>query len=105
MIPEENPIARTSDPVTSHDAAAQVTDGGERQRMMRVAADGLLLWPGLTAKELEAKLGYSDGAIRKRLNDLRLKGEAHTGPARKCTLTGKLAMTWHPGPAPKDTLF
>jgi hypothetical protein len=88
------PIARATDPSTSHEAAEELTSSGERQRMMAVTLDGLRLHPGLTAKELEERLGFSDGAVRKRLNDLRHAGHATNGLDRVCSLTGKKAQTW-----------
>lgn len=90
------PISRNSDPETSHDAAADLTASGARSRMASITLAGLRENPGLTSKELEKLLGFEDGAIRKRLNDLRHLKLADNGPERRCSITGKTAQTWVP---------
>lgn len=87
-------IVRASDPVTSHLSAQELTSSGQRARMVAIAYDAVKNNPGLTAAELERKCGYTDGAIRKRLNDLRSKSMARTGAARTCSITGRSAQTW-----------
>lgn len=88
------PISRPTDPVTSKKSDEEMTESGERQRMMGIALEGLIKHPDLTAKELEAKLGYSDGQIRKRLNDLRTAGLAINPTTKQCSISKKAAQTW-----------
>lgn len=38
----------------------------------------------------------------KRLSELERAGCAHRGAARKCTVTGRTARTWRPGPANQE---
>lgn len=92
----ETPIVRAADPMTSHESAESLTSSGERARMMEVAENALRSSPGLTSKELERQHGYTDGELRKRLNDLRTAGRARVGETRKCSITGRSAQTWHP---------
>ena len=88
-------LARTSHPDTSHEAAKEVA--GKLGGTSRFAFLWLRRYPGNTASELEYKATISDGRIRKRLNDLRLKGRAYKGEKRKCRVTGRMAYTWYPG--------
>jgi len=89
-------IARNTDPVESHQAAAEITNDGSRRRMMELTLQLLQSTPNLTANELEARHGYSDGQLRKRLNDLRKEGLVEKGPSRKSRITGKTNATWRP---------
>jgi hypothetical protein len=93
--PKGPPIVRPTDPTTSRLAADKLTHGGGRETMKGIVYAGLEANPGLTAKELEAKLGYSDGAVRKRLTDLEADGLAERGPARVCRISGERAQTWN----------
>lgn len=62
----------------------------------RQAWDLLVQHPGATAAELEEISGLLDGKVRKRLNDLRRAGWAHSGAPRRCLVSGKMAQTWRP---------
>lgn len=86
------PIARPTDPATSHEAAESVTRDGTRARMMRLALELVQKHPGRTAKELEQLSGHSDGEVRKRL--LRHLGRVRNGEPRVCGVSGKRAMVW-----------
>ena len=88
-------LSRRSDPATSK-AAARAVAGKLGQRMAETLAT-LQLFPGSTASELDATEFPNDGRHRKRLNDLRKRGLARKGEARTCRVTGRKAMTWHPG--------
>lgn len=90
------PIARRSDPVTSHEAAKDITASGQRSAMIGLALDVLKRFPGRTAKELEREAGGEDGSIRKRLNDLRHDGRAVAVIVPpKCSITGRSAQRWY----------
>lgn len=47
--------------------------------------------PGLTAREIEARIGIK---AHKRLPELRDDGQVRNGPSRPCTVSGRMAMTW-----------
>lgn len=89
-------LSRRDDPATSHQAATELVEGGEHGRMMNIARDVLRANPGNTANELEQMAGQQNGAVRKRLNDLRHKGKAEKSGERKCRITGKTAELWWP---------
>lgn len=52
--------------------------------------------PGLTAGEWEAYIG--DSSFHKRLSDLARLGRLVRGDKRKCMVSGRPAVTWHPCP-------
>lgn len=91
-------LARRTDPWTSHEAAKVITADGSRERWTEMARQLLARLPGSTARELEAAGGVSDGFLRKRLGELRERSEAHNGTPRTCSVSGKKAQTWWPGP-------
>ena len=94
----DNPIARTSDPVTSHVAAQGVTESGSRATHCAAVLEVLLLAPHpLTYREIAARLPKLEAVeVMRRLNDLR-----HESPPRvvqldkrECQVSGRPAMTW-----------
>ena len=102
------PIARSSDPITSHKAAAEFTASGRSEQCLQVLKL-LSRYSNCTAKELSVYMWRDTDfrvafhtaadAPRKRLNDLKNAGFAETGDGRKCTQGGKKAQTWHITPA------
>ena len=92
--------ARTSDPITSHQAAAQVEASGragsDRSRLLTAVRER----PGLTAGELsdlcrfEGKLSRHDAS--KRLAELRHAGLVVNGEIRVCKVHGTKQMEWSP---------
>lgn len=93
-----NPIARNTDPATSHIAAARITDSGKRLTKAQIAAGLVRDYPGSTYTELwshASMLAFlSPEALMKRLNDARAKGWIRTGSPRRCSVTGNQAATW-----------
>lgn len=95
------PMARVSDPATSHDAAEkQVKKLSDRRKMV---FDFVQAYPGRTHGELAAKLykeTYNLGIIacvetpHKRLPELEKLGLVRRGRVRKCGETGHSAATW-----------
>lgn len=88
--------ARRSDPLTSRIAARDITEGGARAQMTQKALHLVRMNPGSTANELEWTICVSDGRIRKRLNDLLKDGLVRRGEPKRCSVTGRLGVTWHP---------
>lgn len=92
------PLARTCDPATSHLAAAEISESGDR------AADAVLVQsvvrrePGLTYREIAARCPAIAEAVTvmKRLNDLRHEGLVATGERRTCRVSGNPCTTWFP---------
>lgn len=91
------PIARTSDPVTSHLAAVEVTLSGQRDEQAAMALRLVTLRPGLTSAELGEHFSVDRYVLARRLPELRAEGYVRNGEtARTCKRTGKRAMTWWP---------
>ena len=90
-------LARSSHPSTSHESARDLVDSGALNRGMRMARAVLLAHPGSTARELDQYADSGDGAVRKRLNDLRREGLAHAKGRRVCSVSNKPAQLWYPG--------
>ena len=87
-------LARSTDPVTSHLAASNVSKTGSAARWQRVALDLIRRRPGMTARELENAGGYENGQIRKRLAEVMRGGLIRKGTARTCRVSGRQAATW-----------
>lgn len=90
-----NPIARASDPATSHLAAEHITQSGMRSRQQHAVLALLKLYPGRTSQEL-ARYGIDRYALARRLPELESAGLARKGDARRCDISGRQALTWWP---------
>ncbi len=90
----EPELSRSGDPDTSRDGAEYIkVKLGEA---MQFAYDQLRANPGSTASELDHGTGYTDGTVRKRLNDLHKVGLAFRSGKRRCGITGRMAYLWFP---------
>lgn len=96
-VQPRNPIARLSDPSTSHLAAAQVTASGLRDRQAVIVLDLVRRFAGCTSAELAAR---SEGEIDRYVTARRLPELEHLGLVYRagiksaCRVTGKAALTW-----------
>ena len=88
------PIARPTDPETSHEAAESITDSGRRQSLAAQLLRVIKAQPGLTGGEISEVSGIERWAVTKRLSDLKNNGQAIQGPARPWH--GKNQVTWWP---------
>ena len=88
------PIARTTDPWTSHAGAAEVTDSGRRQTQSERCLDVVLTRPGLTAGEIGELTGLGHVPAQRRLSDLKGAGKVGVGMARQ--FQGRPQVTWWP---------
>jgi CRP-like cAMP-binding protein len=88
------PIARRSDPVTSHLAAEQITASGARSKQAAACLAAVRMNPGSTSAELAVAAGIDRYTAARRLPELRARGEVSNGPARLCRVTGRAALTW-----------
>ena len=82
---------RNNDPPTSALAGRDVEAGGSAQQHRAMCFDAVMQTPGLTAREIENRLGIK---AHKRLPELRRAGMVRNGRSRICTVSGRLAMTW-----------
>lgn len=91
----ESPIARGSDPETSHAAAADITRSGVRASQQRTVRDLVRAFPGRTSAELAARSRDIDRwTAARRLPELRTENLVRNGEPKKCGVTGKRALTW-----------
>lgn len=91
---------RNTDPPTSALAGQEVEADGLAQRHRAMCLETVMQKPGLTAREIEDRLGIK---AHKRLPELRRAGMVRNGQTRICTVSGKQAMTWHPNVGKQTT--
>ena len=88
------PIARTTDPWTSHAGAVEVTDSGRRRTQAERCLDVVQTRPGLTAGEIGELTGLGHVPAQRRLSDLKGAGKVGVGMARQ--YLGRPQATWWP---------
>jgi len=80
---------------TSAVAKQQIEASGTAAADRAFAVDLVRAYPGLTASELENKVGCRDGKVRKRLAEC-VPEYLQRGTARPCDRTGRDCVTWWP---------
>ena len=98
---EAVPNARVSDPLSSHLAGEEVTLSGARRRFAELVLEMVQARPGMTSAELAHWRAVDRYAVARRLPDLEHEERVHQGKGRKCEVSGRLAVTWWPGPGPR----
>lgn len=95
------PAASPRDPVTSHEAIAEHTASGRRERHAIIALRLVAAHPGCTGWELwqhatdaEREQLADHQCLYKRLSDLRHLGRVRHGPAKVCRVRGRKMITW-----------
>ncbi len=96
------PIARRSDPASSHAAAVHMRRSGKRLAQQDHAAAAVRAFPDHTSFELAMLTRLDRYMLARRLPEIAREGRVDRAPMRHCTVTGRLAMTWRPaaGSAP-----
>lgn len=92
-----NPIARNSDPVTSHLAAQEITEEGIRQTQAEIVLETIRQYPGHTSFELSRLCSLDRYQTERRCSDLKdPKNGALVKQCEKkiCDISGRLAVTW-----------
>jgi hypothetical protein len=89
------PLARSTDPHTSHDAAEAVTSG-KAQAHRALALREVRALPGQTSGELAAVAGLERHEAARRLSDLKNAGLVLQGAPRRCSALGTTCVTWWP---------
>ena len=84
---------RNHDPTTSVLSGQRMEASGTSVQQRIKCFDAVVQTPGLTAREIEDRLGIK---AHKRLPELRDAGDVYNGSPRVCTISGRLAMTWQP---------
>jgi len=83
---------RNTDPATSALAGRDMEQSGTARQQRAMCLAAVTETPGLTAREIEARLGIK---AHKRLPELRADGLVANGETRTCTVSGRQAMTWN----------
>ena len=86
--------ARTTDPITSHEAAQQHEASGKAESHRRVIYAYILIAPGSTSAEIAAAIGIERHAAARRCPEIEQAGLIVKGPSRKCRVNGTQAVTW-----------
>lgn len=100
-------IARGTDPETSHQAGDHVTDSGMRAIQKHQSLQAVKNFPGLTSRELAAKIGGGAETryiLARRLADLEHDKKVRKGAVRRCTVSGHQAHIWFLVDADVDTI-
>jgi hypothetical protein len=89
-----SPVARDSDPVSSHLAAKEITGNGKRASQQRIALDAVLDHQGCTSLELSQTCALDRYQLARRLPELEEYGLVEKGPIRPCSIGKRPAVTW-----------
>lgn len=92
--PLNTPIARRSDPATSHAAAKEITESGARGRQHQEVLELVKAHPKLTSRELAVFSQLDRYILARRLPELEAAGLVRKGEARECGVSGFKAVTW-----------
>ncbi|WP_267086454.1 winged helix-turn-helix domain-containing protein [Xanthomonas sacchari] len=88
--------ARTTDPLTSWNAAEHVVRSGKAALQQGIAAEAVKANPGHTSAELARYCTLDRYQLARRLPELEEAGRVRRGNSRKCLATGHGATTWWP---------
>ena len=89
-----NPIARRTDPESSHAAASEISRSAMRENQCATILALVRAYPWSTAGELATWCGYDSVQITKRLNDLKHAGQIEKGRIRTCEIHRRKMLTW-----------
>jgi hypothetical protein len=92
----EMPAARATDPQSSHDAADEHTARGARQCNIERVVDHVRAFEGLTSAEIAKRTGLERHEAARRLPDAEKAGAVQKGAMRRCSISGRLVVTWWP---------
>lgn len=96
MLTIHTPATRVTDPVTSRTAAEHHTRTGARAHQQHQAVAAVRAYPGLTSFELAMRTDLDRYMLARRLPECETAGLVRRGEPRRCSVTGRLALTWHP---------
>lgn len=92
----ETPIARKTDPTSSHLAAAEITASGARAHQQAQTIAAVRAYPGRTSQELAELTQIDRYTLARRLPECVTAGAVRKGEQRPCGVTDRLALTWWP---------
>jgi len=87
-------LARSGDPITSHEAADAAAASTWRVAHKSILFQAVVEHPGLTSAEYAVETGLERHEAARRLADLKNDGEVVQGARRKCRVGKRSAMTW-----------
>lgn len=99
MLDVRTPAARASDPITSVIAADEHTASGDRAHQQHQTYSAVKAYPGCTSFELAMKTGLGRHMLGRRLSEVEKAGLIRRDAPKRCSISGKLALTWQPVPA------
>lgn len=95
FAPDLPPIARATDPETSHVAASEHTNNGRRAAHAERILAVVRAHPGWTYREIARLVPELEAVeVQRRLADLADLGRVVRGEARACKVSGRPAQTW-----------
>lgn len=96
-------LSHASDPWTSRAAAREHVESGANASQCAAIYALVLRAPGHTSRELAEESEFDRYTLARRLSDLEHEGRVEKGPARKCRIGGRSAVTWNAvRPAPEQ---
>lgn len=96
------PLARTKDPISSHQAVDEIKSSGTHAEQCNAVAAAVTRWPGRTSAELAHLMAIERHIPGRRLPDLEFQARVYRGPIRPCTVcltktgAGRPCVTWYP---------
>lgn len=89
-------FARSTDPHTSHAAAADLVASGALRVQHAKTEAAVIRHPGHSSLQLSALTGLDRHMLGLRLPELAREGRIWRGPSAPCATTGKPTCTWWP---------
>lgn len=85
---------RNTDPHTSYEAAVHMQD--KRAAQQAIAAKAVEQYPGSTSMELSRRAHIDRYMLARRLSECEAAGMVRRGQAKRCSVSGRNALTWYP---------
>ena len=96
MNRQSYPIARRTDPPSSHAAAQEIERTGGRASQSEAVLETVTRHPRRTSLELSRLSRLDRYTVSRRLPELERRGLIRRGPTRDCTVNGRPMLTWEP---------
>ena len=90
------PASRRTDPESSHAAALHITRTGKRGAQQDQAAAAVRHYPAHTSFELALLTELDRYMLARRASECEAAGRIRRGELRRCSVSGRTALTWWP---------
>ena len=87
-------LSRRTDPVSSHEAAAEHVQSGRNAAQKTVVLDGLSAYSNVTSDELARLLRVDRYMVARRLPELESEGLVMRSGSRPSEISGRTGVTW-----------